>query len=42
LRLGDFSLDDVIALYGQHTADTGQIFADGAVEHAFALTGGQP
>jgi hypothetical protein len=42
LRLGDFTLDEVAALYGQHTSDTGQPFAQGAVEHAFELTGGQP
>jgi hypothetical protein len=42
LRLGDFSREEVAALYGQHTADTGQVFAAGAVDHAFELTGGQP
>jgi hypothetical protein len=42
LRLGDFGLAEVTALYGQHTADTGQEFAPGAVDRAFQLTGGQP
>jgi len=42
LRLGDFSADEVVELYGQHTADTGQQFAPGAVEHAYQLTAGQP
>jgi len=42
LRLGDFTLEDVSTLYGQHTTETGQQFAPGAVEHAYELTGGQP
>ena len=42
LRLGDFSAEDVAALYAQHTADTGQPFTDEAVARAFALSGGQP
>ncbi|WP_322751152.1 MULTISPECIES: ATP-binding protein [unclassified Frankia] len=42
LRLGDFTPDEVAELYGQHTTDTGQQFAPGAVEHAYELTGGQP
>nr|WP_307874436.1 AAA family ATPase [Frankia nepalensis] len=42
LRLGDFTPDEVAQLYGQHTAETGQRFAPGAVEHAYELTGGQP
>nr|WP_307873650.1 MULTISPECIES: AAA family ATPase [unclassified Frankia] len=42
LRLGDFSPDEVANLYGQHTSDTGQQFAPGAVERAYELTGGQP
>ncbi len=42
LRLGDFTLDEVAVLYGEHTADTGQPFAPGAMEHAFELTSGQP
>ncbi|WP_232304191.1 N-6 DNA methylase [Pseudofrankia sp. DC12] len=42
LRLGDFTLDEIRSLYGQHTAGTGQVFAPGAVEQVFALTAGQP
>jgi hypothetical protein len=42
LRLGNFSAEDVAALYAQHTADTGQPFTDEAVARAFALSGGQP
>jgi hypothetical protein len=42
LRLGDFTPDEVAALYGQHTADTGQQFAPDAVELAYELTAGQP
>jgi hypothetical protein len=41
-RLGDFTLEEVRDLYGQHTAETGQVFADDAVEHAYTLTAGQP
>ncbi len=42
LRLGDFTPEEVAELYGEHTAETGQPFAAGALERAFALTGGQP
>ncbi|SQD96923.1 AAA ATPase (fragment) [Parafrankia sp. Ea1.12] len=42
LRLGNFTLDEIRELYGQHTSDTGQPFTDGAVERAFELTDGQP
>jgi hypothetical protein len=42
LRLGDFSRDEMAALYAQHTGDTGQPFTGGAVDRAFALTRGQP
>ncbi|GMV42751.1 MAG: hypothetical protein AMXMBFR64_44670 [Myxococcales bacterium] len=42
VRLGSFDRDEVRALYGQHTADAGQTFTDGAIERAFALSGGQP
>jgi hypothetical protein len=42
LRLGDFTAHEVAELYGQHTAQTGQQFAPGAVERAYALTSGQP
>jgi hypothetical protein len=42
LRIGDFTADEVAALYGQHTAETGQEFTPEAIERAFALSQGQP
>jgi hypothetical protein len=42
LTIGNFTPDDVAALYRQHTDDTGQIFTPEAVAHAFYLTQGQP
>ena len=42
LLLGTFTVEEVRALYAQHAAETGQGFADAAMERAFALTGGQP
>lgn len=42
LRLGDFSVEEVATLYGQHVAETGQVFTDAGVEFAFELTRGQP
>ena len=42
LRLGDFTEDEVQALLGQHTAETGQEFEAGAVERIWELTLGQP
>ncbi len=42
LRIGDFSEDELRALYGQHTADTGQPFAEEALARAWELTRGQP
>jgi len=41
-RLADFSLDDVRALYSQHTGETGQAFEEDALLRAFELTQGQP
>jgi hypothetical protein len=41
-RLGDFTLDEVRALYAQHTEDTGQPFTEAALARAFELTAGQP
>jgi hypothetical protein len=41
-RLGDFTFDEVRALYAQHTADTGQPFTEAAIARAFELTAGQP
>ncbi|MBP1468446.1 ATP-binding protein [Candidatus Chloroploca sp. M-50] len=42
LTLGSFTRDDVALLYRQHTDDTGQVFASAVIDHAFALTQGQP
>ncbi|CAN93296.1 hypothetical protein predicted by Glimmer/Critica [Sorangium cellulosum So ce56] len=42
LRLGDFSDEELRALYAQHTEDTGQVFVDAALSRAFELTAGQP
>ncbi|GMV43071.1 MAG: hypothetical protein AMXMBFR64_47870 [Myxococcales bacterium] len=42
LRLGSFDRNDIEALYAQHTAETGQAFAPGAVDRSLELTGGQP
>ncbi|WP_437282053.1 ATP-binding protein [Sorangium sp. So ce375] len=42
LRLGDFSEEELRALYAQHTEDTGQVFLDAALSRAFDLTVGQP
>ena len=42
LTLRSFTQDEVAQLYGQHTAETGQIFADEAIQRAFYYTQGQP
>jgi hypothetical protein len=42
LRIGDFTADEVAALYKQHTEETGQEFTPGALEQVFAYTQGQP
>ncbi len=42
LTLDNFTSQEVAALYQQHTADTGQVFAADAVSLANTLTGGQP
>ncbi|MEH6876761.1 MAG: AAA-like domain-containing protein [Candidatus Competibacter sp.] len=42
LRLGNFSREEVSALYQQHTAETGQVFADGVLHRVWDLTRGQP
>jgi hypothetical protein len=42
LTLADFTFEEIAALYGQHTAETGQIFEPGAVERAWYWTEGQP
>jgi hypothetical protein len=42
LTLADFSKADVAFLYGQHTADTGQVFSPKSVELVWEQTQGQP
>lgn len=42
LRVGDFTRNDVAALYAQHTEETGQAFTPEAVAHAYDYTQGQP
>ena len=42
LRLGDFSREEVFALLGQHTEETGQAFTAEAVETVWTQTQGQP
>ena len=42
LRLGDFSREEVFALLGQHTAETGQAFAAEALDAVWTRTQGQP
>ena len=42
LRLGDFSRTEVLALLGQHTAETGQVFTDDVLEMIWTQTQGQP
>jgi hypothetical protein len=42
LTLRNFTAGEVSELYGQHTADTGQVFSDGAKSLVAELTGGQP
>ena len=42
LRIGEFTRDDVRALLAQHTTETGQPFAETAIERVFELTAGQP
>ncbi|MDE0626992.1 MAG: ATP-binding protein [Bryobacterales bacterium] len=42
LRLGDFSEHEVRDLLGQHTAETGQMFEEPAIDRIWDLTLGQP
>jgi hypothetical protein len=42
LRVGDFTPNDVAALYAQHTEETGQAFAPEAVARAYDYSQGQP
>ena len=42
LRLGNFSQEEIRALYGQHTAETGQRFDEGCFPLVWEATEGQP
>jgi hypothetical protein len=42
LTMRDFNEEEVAELYRQHTADTGQLFTNSAIQRAFDLTQGQP
>ncbi len=42
LRLGDFSRDEMVALYQQHSQESGQTFTEDSLTRAFELTRGQP
>ena len=42
MLIPNFTESDVAALYAQHTAETGQRFADGVVVRVWELTRGQP
>lgn len=42
LTMSNFTLEEVAALYKQHTDETGQTFSESAIQKAFELTGGQP
>ncbi|NEP19495.1 MAG: ATP-binding protein [Leptolyngbya sp. SIO4C1] len=42
LTLRNFTLAEVASLYGQHTAETGQVFTPAAVQRSYELTQGQP
>ena len=42
LTLRNFTRDEIAELYGQHTAETGQVFLPEAIDRAFYFTQGQP
>ena len=42
MLIPNFIESDIRTLYAQHTAETGQVFADGVVEDVWRLTRGQP
>ncbi|MCI5223089.1 MAG: ATP-binding protein [Candidatus Electrothrix sp. AR4] len=42
VTLGNFSSSDIVALTGQHTAATGQVFSEQALERIYAFSSGQP
>jgi len=41
-NLRNFTKEEIIELYAQHTAETGQVFEPSAVDYAFEQTNGQP
>ncbi len=42
IRMGNFGRDDCVALFRQHTDETGQAFTEQALERVWYLTRGQP
>jgi len=42
LRLSNFSAQDIVTLYHEHTLNTGQLFAEGVLRYVWELTEGQP
>ena len=42
LTVANFSPADIASLYGQHTTETGQVFAQAALDRVWQLTKGQP
>ncbi|MBK9261969.1 MAG: ATP-binding protein [Polyangiaceae bacterium] len=42
LTLRNFTHDEVVELYGQHTTETGQVFLPEALDRAFEMSQGQP
>src|SRR5262245_4378497 len=42
LRIGDFTFGDMVDVYNQHTAATGQVFTDQALQRAYEASQGQP
>jgi hypothetical protein len=42
MTLKNFTLEEIAVLYGQHTADTGQVFEESAIKHVYEQTLGQP
>jgi type II secretory pathway predicted ATPase ExeA len=42
LRLGNFTREETVALYGQHSVETGQVFEQEALDAAWEATEGQP
>ncbi len=42
LTLRNFTREEIADLYGQHTAETGQVFLPEAIDRAFYFTQGQP